>query len=423
MQNQQNPLTKWVVLIGSAIALMVSYSPAIQQPWGIYMKPIAASFGWDRTMVTLGYSIVPLVAAPLAFVVGLIIDRVGNRGVILVQAMAIPTLLMAFSTLQPVMWQFLLVTCFGGVVNSLSTPASLTSILLQWFDKRLGMALGLSMAALGIGTALLPPLISHWIALWGWREAFRVEALILGTIGILNALLLVWDNKAVVAAKKRHKNHVAVLAGFSLRDAVAHPVFWRVVVCFFLMGMIFAGVSVHFVPIMIDQGMSPQRAAMFFGLMGIAQISGRLLCAAVLDRVKIIRFSTSIYMFTTAALALLQLSIPGREFLVPIFLGLAAGVEVDVMGLIVRRWFGMRSAARIYALGFIGFMLGASSGPLVMAFFYDRMGSYQIPMLIFTLGTVVVAWLFAGIGRYPQMREERGAVDEVPYVAGHGATS
>ncbi|WP_322059981.1 MFS transporter [Paraburkholderia sp. J63] len=423
MKNVHNPLTRWIVLVGSAIALMVSYSPAIQQPWGIYMKPIAASFGWDRTMVTLGYSIVPLVAAPLAFFVGLVIDRVGNRWVILVQAIAIPALLMAFSTLQPVMWQFILITCFGGVVNSLSTPASLTSVLLQWFDKRLGMALGLSMAALGVGTALLPPVISHWITLWGWREAFRVEAMILGTIGILNALLLVWDNKEVVAAKRRHLGSAAALGGFPLREAVGHPVFWRLVVCFFLMGMTFAGVSVHFVSIMIDQGMSPQKAAMFFGLMGIAQISGRLLCAAILDRLKIIRFSTSIYMFTTAALALLLFSVPGREFLVPIFLGLAAGVEVDVMGLIVRRWFGMQSAARIYALGFIGFMLGASSGPLVMASFYDRLGSYRAPLLIFMLGTVVVAWLFAGIGRYPQLKDEKNKADEMLYVAGHGATS
>lgn len=403
--------SRWLVLIGAAIATMVSYSPAVQQPYGVYLLPISQSFGWSRTMVSLGYSVVPLVAAPLVFCVGALIDRRGNRPVILAQAVGIPVLLLAFSVLQPVVWQFVLIAALGGLVASASTPASLSSILLQWFDRRLGLALGLSMAALGIGTAVLPPLIAHWIAIWGWRGAFRAEAALVGVIGILNALLLVWDNREFVQAKRNSRAR-AQIDGTTLRSALRQPVFHRVVASFFLMGLMFTGTSVHLVPILTDSGLSPQRAASLFGLFGVAQISGRLLCAAVIDQVRIIAFATAIYLLATVAYALLVFASPGREFLVPILLGLAAGVEVDVMGLIVRRWFGLRAAGRIYALCFAAFMLGSSGGPLFMASCFDRTGSYRIALALFTVGSLVVAWLFSGIGRYPQVAARPSEAEE-----------
>jgi MFS family permease len=84
-------------------------------------------------------------------------------------------------------------------------------------------------------------------------------------------------------------------------------------------------------------------------------------------------------------------------------MGFSAGVEVDVMGLIVRRWFGLRAAGRVFSMCFTAFIVGSAFGPLLMAAAFDRTHSYQLPLGGFVIGSLLVALAFAGISRYPQV--------------------
>lgn len=394
---------RWTVLIGAAIATMTSFSPAVLQTFGVYLKPMAEAFHWNRLNVSAVYSLIPLIAAPLMLATGALIDRIGNRPIIIIQAIGVPLVLLSFSLLQPSLGICLLVVGLGGLINSASTPASINSVLLQWFDRRLGLALGLSMATLGIGTWGLPILASHWIVTLGWRSAFRAEAALVGLISVVSACALIWDNKAVLLARRQARERGGAIDGLEFRAVLGQPVFWRLAACFLLMGLMFTGASVHFVAIMTDRGVSLQRAAYFFSWMGIAQIAGRLICAAVLDRVRVIAFATLFYLFATVAYVLMFMQWSSALYLAPVFLGLAAGVEVDVMGLIIRRWFGLRAAGKVFSWCFLAFVLGSSAGPMVMGAAYDRLHSYQLPLAVFVAGSLCVAWLFAGVARYPQV--------------------
>ena len=407
---------RWLVLLGSAIAVIAGYSPAVQQTFGIYLKPMAESFSWQRAGVSLIYSLTPLVAAPLMILVGLIVDRFGNRPVIVAQSFGVPLVLLLYSVLQPSLGMFALVVGLGAVVNSLSTPASINSVLLQWFDRRLGMAMGLSMAALGIGTSLMPILASDWIARFGWRGAFRVEAAVIAAIAIPNALLLVWDNQAVLAARRRAETagnasgsqHAANIDGFPAREVLAMPLFWRVAGCFLLMGLMFAGTSVHFVAMMTDRGVAVPVAARAFGLMGVAQAGGRLMCAVLADRLNLIAFATGMYLLATVAFVLLGCAVPGALYAAPVCLGIAAGVTVHSIGLIVRRWFGMRASGHVFSMIFTAFVVGAAIGPLIMALAYDHAGTYRLPLFVFMVLSVAVAVAFAGVARHPQLSARVG---------------
>ncbi|MGC4085494.1 MAG: MFS transporter [Vicinamibacterales bacterium] len=403
----------WTVLLGSAIAVTVGYSPAVQQTFGIFLKPMAASLGWQRTSVSLIYSLTPLLAAPLMIFVGTLVDRLGNRPIVVAQAIGVPLVLLLYSALQPSLAVFALLVVLGAVVNSLSTPASINSVLLQWFDKRLGMAMGLSMAALGIGTSLMPILASGWIEQFGWRGAFRLEAALVAAIAIPNALLLIHDNPAVLAARRKVESVAAgddstpqaapAIDGFSARAVLRMPLFWRLAGCFLLMGLMFAGTSVHFVALMTDRGIDPQTAARAFGLMGVAQIAGRLLCAGVADRIPLIAFATLMYLLSTVAFAVLGFDVAHALYIAPVCLGIAAGVVVHSIGLIVRRWFGLRASGRVFSMIFTAFAVGAALGPLIMAFAYDRTGVYRVPLLAFCALSLIVAVVFAGVARHPQL--------------------
>ena len=67
----------WPVALAatSGISLSAISSASI----GVMMGPIEAEFGWSRTEISLGTSLVSLIAMTLATTMGLAIDRLGPR--------------------------------------------------------------------------------------------------------------------------------------------------------------------------------------------------------------------------------------------------------------------------------------------------------------------------------------------------------
>ena len=73
--------------------------------------------------------------------------------------------------------------------------------------------------------------------------------------------------------------------------------------------------------------------------------------------------------FLTAAVAIL-------------ILGIAAGVEFDVLAYLASRYFGLRHYATIYGILYAFFGFGAGVGPAVFGMAFEATGSYDLILLI-----------------------------------------
>lgn len=69
----------------------------------------------------------------------------------------------------------------GNCNDKRSRTGSLRSRHSHWFDRHRGLALGLSMMGIGIGSIVVPILAQRLITLFGWRMAFALLTLILLT--------------------------------------------------------------------------------------------------------------------------------------------------------------------------------------------------------------------------------------------------
>ena len=76
------------------------------------------------------------------------------------------------------------------------------------------------------------------------------------------------------------------------------------------------------------------------------------------------------------------------------------GVEIDMMGFFVSRYFGIRHFGEIYAYMFVGFAIGVGAGPALMGFDYDRTHSYDLALTVFTGLLLVASLLTAQLGPY-----------------------
>jgi hypothetical protein len=84
----------------------------------------------------------------------------------------------------------------------------------------------------------------------------------------------------------------------------------------------------------------------------------------------------------------------------PIALGFALGAEVDLIGFLTARYFGLRAYGRLYGLQYGAFIVGAGLSPVLVAAVARRAGGYPEALIASVVLLVIVAVLFATSPRF-----------------------
>jgi hypothetical protein len=81
-------------------------------------------------------------------------------------------------------------------------------------------------------------------------------------------------------------------------------------------------------------------------------------------------------------------------------LGFGLGAEVDVIGFLVGRYFGLRAYGEVYGYLFAIFTLGTGFGPVLMAVCFDLTRSYDVALTAFAGALVCASILVSRLGPY-----------------------
>ncbi|MEE8307261.1 MAG: MFS transporter, partial [Gammaproteobacteria bacterium] len=87
--------------------------------------------------------------------------------------------------------------------------------------------------------------------------------------------------------------------------------------------------------------------------------------------------------------------------------GFAAGAEVDLMGFLVARYFGLRHFGKIYAAIYIGFALAPGITTPMLGAARDHYGNYSAGLYVAAVALVGAALLFVSLGPYPKLPESQ----------------
>lgn len=409
----------WIVLI-AATGLSIGYGPIIVYTFSVFFKPVSEEFNWSRAQTSLAFSLslgIMVLAMPL---VGRLVDRFGARKVIVPSALILALSLISFSFLSLGRWHFYIVYLIIGLVGAGTTPVPYNSVLSNWFEKKRGLVLGLSMIGVGVSTFIMPSLAYALIAAWGWREAYMFMglAVIVVTVPVVGLLLketprmmglLVDGEGAPHAGAERHGGPSP---GMSRREAWRSGTFWLMSGAFFLISVSVNGCLIHLVPMLTDRGASAQNAAFATSLLGGATFVGRVGTGYLLDR--FFASYVAVCFFCGAALGILMLWSNGPRglgFVAATLVGLGNGAEGDIMAYQVSRYFGLRAFGEIYSYVLAAYTLGGVAGPLLMGIGFDSTGSYRLVLVTFLLATLLAAGLMTRLG--PYSRWEIAAEPEV----------
>ena len=139
--------------------------------FGPLLKPLTVALGADRFEVSLAFSLQAAVAAVAGPWVGKLVAERSIRALMLIGAGLLLLGFLAMGQARSVWHLYLTFGLVLGWAMALAGPIPNNTLVANWFDRRRGMAFGISGFGISIsGTVVIP--VTSWLLLeYGWRVA------------------------------------------------------------------------------------------------------------------------------------------------------------------------------------------------------------------------------------------------------------
>lgn len=178
------------------------------------LPTIREEFVVSNAQAGLAVTVLWLTYAAMQFPAGVLIDRVGERTLLVAAAFLSAVGLLGYF-FSPVFSLFLLATAAFGFGSGLYGPTRGT-LLARTFDAREGTAFGVVMAAGSVGAATLPAVVALVTTRYGWRLAFAATAPLFALVAVV-LWLTVSDRPDSEATRSLRTDLRAAVAGFRHR--------------------------------------------------------------------------------------------------------------------------------------------------------------------------------------------------------------
>ncbi len=407
---------RWWIVVASVMGLMVGTGSINLFAAGVFLKPVAAALGFGRGEVATALGIANLTSALATPFMGRFIDQYGSRRMMLPFIVLFALATASLSLLQPSAVILFGLYGISGCVGVGQSPTAFARLVSSWFDRERGLALGITLAGVGLGTAIIPQYATFLVQHFGWRMGYVGLGAAVLVLGFVPVALLVRDppGHAVRAAAS-----VAAAApgmpGILFSAAVRSRQYWLVTAAFFLAATTINGSLLHVVPLLTDRGMSPAAAAGAVSFAGLALIGGRLLSGYLVDRIFAGYVAVFFLLCPMAGIAILGLGIGGLgPILGTILLGTGIGAEIDLMSFIISRFFGVRAFGALHGFMFAWAILGNAVGSSILGWSYQLLHSYGPGFVVFEVFLVVTCALLGTMGPYRYPAGTRSDVARAP---------
>ena len=407
MTGQRTFFHGWIIVATAAVGLFLGAFPVVVFSFGVFFQPFTREFHASRAAISLAFTIHNLLTGIFAVVIGPVADRIGARRIILPGLAILGLMLLGAEAIGSRLRELYLFYAALGILAPTTTTVPYALVVSRWFDRRRGLALGAMMIGLGSGAIVMPVVAQRLIVTYGWRSAFAILgcAMLAIPLPIVAAFLeeaparrgLLPDGAPIAGSMPPGGR----LDGVTWRDVRRSHLFWLMIAAFVLLAASVHACVIHIPQIFTDRGAPAKTAALASSVAGFALLAGRIGCGYFLDRCFGPRVALTICLGAALGIGLLWTGSAGWLALTGAFLvGLGMGAEVDIIAFLMSRYFGLRSLGMTMGVAFGAFVIAGGLGPLVMAFAFDRTGSYRVPLAGFCAAAIVAAALVTRLGPY-----------------------
>jgi MFS family permease len=396
-----------LVIFAAFVGMVFGPASVLVYSFGVFVGPLEQEFGWTRGQISIAASIVVFVSVLTQPLQGILVDRFGVRRVVLISIPifcgAIAGLYYLPSNIAMFYAAWVLVTLCGMALWN----GSYNKVMAAWYDRKLGMAVGIIGAGQGVGAALVPVICQALVTNIGWRGAYVGLALITFVMTFsCNGLFLF--NKPADKGLLPDGDGVAARAeetslqlGFTFKEAVKQRSFWIIAVSFFLLGTMTTTMVAHLIPLLVDSKIPPQTAVFAMTVFGIAVILGRICAGFLLDHFYAPWVLIGFMVGPVIGLVMFAMGSAGPAvFVWAALVGLGVGAEIDVLGYLIPRYWGRVAYAQLYGSFLAAFQLGGGIGAAAFGIVRTAQGSYTNGLWTIALTTMLAMILISQLGPY-----------------------
>ena len=387
----------WRVVLAACLGVMAGFGSLFVYTFSVFVKPLAAQFGWSREAISGGFAIAAVTLGVCSPLLGRWIDRIGPRRIILICMTVYVSAIASLALLRFGLWQFYL-TCFVlGVVGNGAAHLAYSRSISTWFSRRLGTALAFVMVGAGLGAMILPVIAQSIMSRSGWRAAYAS----LSGLALLLGLPLSWRyirERGVVG----HHSAPVTHSGMTWQQGLRSLAFWIITAILFVSSISMNGAITHLSALLTDRGLTAGNAALCASILGGSSLLGRIVVGWLLDRFFGPRVAFVINVITALGIFLLARanSFPAG-CLAAALIGIGAGGEAAITPYLLTRYFGLRAFSTLYGLTWTFYAAAGAIGPVILGRAFDATGSYTslLILLAAALGLAAAANLF--LPHYP----------------------
>jgi MFS family permease len=370
----------YIIVLVSFFIIVVMWGAIYS--FGVFFKPLIQEFEWSTAVTSGAYSTFYFLHGLFYIFAGRLNDRVGPRIVVSICGLFLGLGYFLMSRIQEI-WHLYL---FYGVILSIGVSGGyvpLISTVARWFSQRRSLMTGLTVAGVGVGTMIMPPIAGWVINKLGWRLCY----LLIGVVSLALILLLAqFLRYAPEDMGLRHYGWVGEvrevgleLGGLTLSEAIRTRQFWFFSIIFTSIVFIVQSIMVHIVPHTIEMGVPETMATGIMTLLGLGSITGRIVMGSIGDKMGNRRALIICLVLMISTLSFLTMV----EGIIPLYIfalafGFGYGGHVPLGSPMIADLFGMVAHGSIFGITtFLG-TIGGGIGPIVLGTIFDATNSYQL---------------------------------------------
>ena len=373
----------------------------------MFVRDQIVDFDASRTEISLVFTSVSVVSACFAPILGYLLDHFPIRRVMAWGSILVAAGFVALSQVQN-LWQFSITAALflGLGMGAIGTTAN-TKLMVNWFNRRRGFALGIAIMGYSAAGTVMSPIALYMLNTLGWRMSYILFAGIVAFIVFPLVLIFVRQHPEELGLGPDGDPPVPPTSDSLLVDLPEDPSrtrmekfveelrvylsfmrsvpFWGVVFTFGLMAGTFGGFNVHLFLYYTELGVDEYRATLILSFTSAVAIASKPMFGALIDRVNPrIAAMMSCGCCLGAMICFSLFSSFALLFLAGALFGLGFGGMVPVRAAILSRLFSTEQYARAYgSLRLCMFPMTISWLPLI-GFIYDTQGSYLPAFFVFS---------------------------------------
>ena len=402
----------WIV--ASAVFMLTLMAVGVFQGLGTFLVALERHFGWSRTQLSGAFSLARVEGAILGPIEGFLVDRLGNRRMILIGYVIMGIGFIMFSQVDN-LWQFYVAFIVITLGSGLGGWLAIISAINNWFIRQRSMAMSTAMSGIHFGGFLVPLL-----AVGLESHGFRATTFGIGVFMMATVLPLTW-----FVIRDRPEDHGLLPDGapqppraakakkpftetddepeFTARQALATPAFWILTIVHLSSTVSIVTLALHLVPKLTDMGLTLSGAGIVVLTYTAIALPAQFVAGFLADRLPRPPLIFAFLILQASSMMIIAFAEDLYiAYLFAVVYGIGFGGRIPLLTTIRGEYFGRKAFATIMGLSMFPNNIAMIGAPLFAGYMFDLKSSYIVPFTAFSALNFVGAFLILLV-RKPRM--------------------